>query len=135
MAEMVMKELLLRSGRSDIEVESAALHTDELGNDIHYGTRTILRRNAIPFTSRRAWLLTAGKAKEYDMLIGMDSYNRRDLKRLLPDSDHHKIYTLLEFAGSDRDIADPWYTGDFEPTYRDVMEGCTALLKYLSQNS
>ena len=131
MAEFVMKELVRRAGRDDIEVESAALHTDEIGNDIHYGTRRKLHSEGIPFARRRAWLLTAAKAREYDLLIGMDDYNMADLRRLVFPEDAGKIRKLLSFAGSERDIADPWYTGNFDETYADVLEGCTALLKSL----
>ena len=126
-----MKELVRRAGRDDIVVESAALHTDEIGNDIHYGTRRKLQSEDIPFAPRRAWLVTAAKAREYDLLIGMDDYNIADLRRLVFPEDSGKIRKLLSFAGSGRDIADPWYTGNFDETYADVLEGCTALLKSL----
>ena len=131
MAEFVMKDLLAKAGRTDIEVESAALHTDEIGSDIHYGTRGKLREMGIPFTSRQAWLLTAAKAREYDLLIGMDHYNVVDLRRLVFPEDQPKIKMLLEYAGSSRPIADPWYTGNFDDTWNDVLEGCTALLHAL----
>ena len=126
-----MKELVRQSGRDDIEIESAALHTDEIGSDIHYGTRTKLREQGIPFSPRAAWLLTAAKAREYNLLIGMDDYNIADLRRLVYPEDLPKVRTLLSFAGSERSIADPWYTGNFDETYDDVLEGCTALLKSL----
>lgn len=128
MAEFVMKKLVADAGRDDIKVESAALHTDEIGSDIHYGTRAKLKEKGIPFTPRAAWLLTAAKAKEYDLLIGMDSYNIADLKRLVFPEDLPKVHSLLSFAGSDRSIADPWYTGNFDETYEDVLAGCKALL-------
>ena len=131
MAEFVMKELVRRAGRDDIVVESAALHTDEIGNDIHYGTRRKLLAEGIPFAPRRAWLINAAKAREYDLLIGMDDYNMADLRRLVFPEDAGKIRKLLSFAGSERDIADPWYTGNFDQTYADILEGCTALLKSL----
>ena len=131
MAEFVMKELVRRAGRDDIVVESAALHTDEIGRDIHCGTRRKLQSEDIPFAPRRAWLVTAAKAREYDLLIGMDDYNIADLRRLVFPEDSGKIRKLLSFAGSGRDIADPWYTGNFDETYADVLEGCTALLKSL----
>ena len=131
MAEFVMKELVRRAGRGDIVVESAALHTDEIGNDIHYGTRRKLLAEGIPFAPRRAWLINAAKAREYDLLIGMDDYNMADLRRLVFPEDAGKIRKLLSFAGSERDIADPWYTGNFDETYTDILEGCTALLKSL----
>jgi len=128
MAEFVMKELVRRAGRADVEVESAALHTDEIGNDIHRGTRAKLLEQGIPFAPRAAWLLTAAKAREYDYLVGMDDYNIADLRRLVYPEDLPKIHKLLSFAGETRDIADPWYTGNFDQTYADVLEGCTALL-------
>lgn len=127
-----MKDLVRRAGRTDINVESAALHTDEIGSDIHPGTRAKLRAQGIPFAPRAAWLLTAAKACAYDFLIGMDAYNIADLKRLVYPEDRPKIRRLLEFAGKARDIADPWYTGNFDATYDDVAEGCAALLKSLT---
>lgn len=133
MAEFVMRELVRRAGRDDIEVESAALHTDEIGNDIHYGTRRKLQSEGIPFTPRRAWLLNAAKAREYDLLIGMDGYNIADLRRLVFPEDVGKIRKMLSFAGSERDIADPWYTGNFDQTYADILEGCSALLEHLGE--
>ncbi len=132
MAEFVMKDLVRRAGRTDIEIESAALHTDEIGSDIHSGTRAKLREKGIPFAPRKAWLLTAAKAREYDLLIGMDAYNIADLKRLVYPDDRSKIHRLLEFAGKARDIADPWYTGNFDETYDDIAEGCEALMQRLA---
>ena len=131
MAEFVMKELVRHAGRKDVDVESAALHTDEIGSDIHHGTRAKLREQGIPFAPRAAWLLTAAKAHEYDLLIGMDDYNIADLRRLVYPEDLPKVRKLLSFAGSERSIADPWYTGNFDETYEDVLEGCTALLESL----
>ena len=131
MAEFVMKDLLRKAGRLDIIVDSAALHTDELGNGIHRGTRLELVRHGIPFTPRAAWLLSAAKAAEYDLIIGMDGYNMADLGRLVYPADRPKLRKLLSFAGIDRDVADPWYTGNFEETYADVVTGCQALLESL----
>lgn len=131
MAEFVMKHLLRHARRDDIIVESAALHTDEIGSDIHFGTREVLDRNGIAHTPRRAWLLTAERARDYDYLIGMDSYNIADLKRLVHPKDLPKIHKLPEFAGKKSDIADPWYTGNFERTYSDVLEGCLGLMAVL----
>ena len=131
MAEFVMKELVRRAGRTDVSVESAALHRDEIGSDIHYGTRDKLVEKKIPFSPRAAWLLTAAKAREYDYLVGMDDYNIADLRRLVYPEDWPKIRKLLAFAGQTRDIADPWYTGNFDATYDDVLVGCTALLAQL----
>ena len=129
MAEFVMKDMLAKAGRDDVVVESAALHTDELGNDVHYGTRRELSRHGIPFSPRRAWLLSPDRLRGYDLVVGMDGANMRDLRRLARPEDAPKLRKLLDFAGMDRDVADPWYTGDFEATYADVVAGCSALLK------
>ena len=129
MAEFVMKDLLAKAGITDVSVESAALRTDEIGNDIHYGTRGILVKYGIPFSSRSAWQLTAAKVSEYDMVVGMDAYNMADLKRLVYPEDKGKVFKMLELTGSSRDVADPWFTGNFEETYEDVLAGCTAILE------
>ena len=131
MAEFVMKDLLRKAGRDDVAVESAALHMDELGSDIHYGTRRKLTEQNVPFAPRAAWLLTAAKAAEYDLIVGMDRYNMADLNRLVYPADRAKLRKHLSFAGSDRDVADPWYTGNFDATYDDVLAGCRALLDAL----
>ena len=128
MAEFVMKDLLAKAGISDVTVESAALRTDEIGNDIHHGTRSILVKYGIPFGPRAAWQITAAKASEYDVIVGMDAYNMADLGRLVYPEDRGKIRRMLSFAGSTRDVADPWYTGDFNVTYGDVLAGCRALM-------
>lgn len=129
MAEFVMKDMLAKAGRDDVVVESAALHTDEIGSDIHRGTRRELERHGIPFAPRRAWLLDAAKASEYDMIVGMDAYNMADLRRIVHPGDLLKVHRLLDFVGINRDVADPWYTGNFDETYADVQMGCKAILE------
>ena len=133
MAEFVMKDLLRKGGIGNVEVASAALRSDEIGSDIHPGTRMKLRVEGIPFSPRAAWLMTREKSKHYDLLIGMDAYNRRDLENLLPKEDRGKIRLLLSYAGSDGSIADPWYTGDFDATYRDVLAGCKGLIRSITE--
>jgi len=129
MAEFVMKDLLRKAGCESVVVESAALHTDEIGSDMHHGTKAKLREKGIPFAPRRAWLLTREKSADYDLIICMDRYNMADLRRLLAENDRFKAKMLLSFAGRDGDeVADPWYTGDFEATWRDVTAGCEGLL-------
>ena len=132
MAEFVMKDMLAKAGRDDVVVESATLHTDEIGNDIHYGTKRELSRHGIPFSPRRAWLLSPERLRDYDLVVGMDGVNMYDLRRMTGSSDKPKLRMLLDFAGIDRDVADPWYTGDFETTYADVVTGCSALLREMS---
>ena len=117
MAEFVMKALVQEAGRAD-----------EIGSDTHYGTREVLRVHGIPFTKRSAALMQRSDYDTYDYIVGMDRENMRDLDRLTGGDPAGKTYKLLSFIGEHRDVADPWYTGDFETTYRDVNAGCRALL-------
>jgi len=113
------------------EIASAATSMEELGNDIHYGTRGVLMKYKIPFSRRRARQITRLDYNKYDYLIGMDTANIRNMNRTFGGDPEGKIYKLLTFAGSGRDVADPWYTGDFETTYRDVCEGLEGFLEEL----
>lgn len=133
MAEFVMKDLVRKAGLEDkIFVASAACRTDEIGSDTYYGTKNKLREEGIPFTPRHARQITLADYEKYDYIIGMDGENMRDLNRLTKGDPHGKVYLLLEFTGENRDVADPWYTDDFDATYRDVTKGCAALLKKLT---
>ncbi len=123
MAEFVMKKLVADAGL-DWEIASAATSREEIGNDTHYGTKSILRIKEIPFTPRRARQITAEDYRHYDLLIGMDKHNLINMRRFYPADPENKLRLLLE-----RDIADPWYSGDFETTFADVWEGCNRLLK------
>ena len=132
MAESVFTYLVRKKGMDGkISCASAAAHTDEIGNAPHYGTREKLRKEGIPLVPHRARLMTKKDGDDFDLLIGMDEYNVRDMKRIVGEKNAHKVHLLLEYAGSARPIADPWYTGDFDETFEDVMEGCTALLDAL----
>ena len=134
MAEFVMKELVHRAGLSEqFLIESAATSREELGNDMHYGTRTKLREMGIPFSRRAARQITQADYDKYDYLIAMDDENLYYMNRCWANDPDSKIKMLLSFAGKDRDIADPWYTGNFDQTYEDILEGCTAFLKYLTK--
>ena len=132
MAEFVMKEMVRRAGRqADFLIESAATSREELGNDMHYGTRTKLREMGIPFTRRAARQIRLDDYDRYDWLVAMDDENVYYMNRCWSPDPAHKIVRLLSFAGKTRDIADPWYTGNFDQTYDDIVEGCTAFLKSL----
>ena len=136
MAEFVMKHLVCEAGLADeISVTSKALHRDEIGSDAHRGTREVLRAHNIPFERRRATLMTAADYSAFDHIIGMDTENMNDLDRLTGGDPDGKVRRLLSYIGVDRDVADPWYTGNFEATYRDVDAGCRALLKALTKNA
>ena len=135
MAEFVMKHLVREVGLADeIIVETKALHRDELGSDTHRGTREVLRAHGIPFSKRSATLMTAADYAAYDCIIGMDTENMRDLDRLTGGDPDGKVHRLLSYTGEERDVADPWYTGNFDATYRDVDAGCRALLRELMQD-
>ena len=127
-----MKELVRRAGReSEFLIESAATSREELGNDMHYGTRTKLREQNIPFNRRAARQIRQDDYDRYDYLVAMDDENEYYMHRCWAPDDEHKIVRLLSFAGKSRDIADPWYTGNFDQTYDDIVEGCTAFLNTL----
>lgn len=132
MAEMVFKDLVKKAGRAaEFEIDSAATSTEEIGNGIHYGTRRKLEQEGIPYTNHRARQITAADYNYYDYLIGMDEENLYYMNKRWNNDPECKIKNLLSFAGKDRDIADPWYTGNFDRTYLDVVEGCEALLQQL----
>ena len=134
MAEFVMKDLVRKAGLENrFVIESKAARRDELGNDTHYGTRAKLRQMGIPFAKRRATLLSKADYAAYDYLIAMDAENVHDMLRLFGGDPNGKIYKLLRFADEDRDVADPWYTGNFDETYEDVLKGCTALLRMIGK--
>lgn len=132
MAEMVMKHFVKKAGKEhEFYIDSAATDYDEIGNGMHRGTRQILTQNGIPFTEHRARLVTPDDYNEFDLLIIMDSENERHLKRRVGEDTEGKVHYLLEYAGLDRDVADPWYTGNFEETWSDVTLGCRSLLDSL----
>lgn len=129
-----MKDMVRKAGLENrFVIESKAARRDELGNDTHYGTKAKLRQMNVPFAKRRATLLDRSDYDAYDYLIGMDEENIRDMLRLFGGDPNGKIYKLLRFADEDRDVADPWYTGNFDETYEDVLKGCTALLRMIGK--
>ena len=132
MAEFYMRHLVHEHGLDgQILVASAATSREEIGNDIHWGTREKLREKGIPFKACQAVQVTQKDYNEYDYLIIMDENNRRNLARIVgPDRDY-KVYKAMTFAGLNRDVKDPWYTGDFDATYDDVEQSCKGLLKWL----
>ena len=129
MAEFVMKDMVEKQGiAEDFYIASAATSTEEIGNGVHYGTRKKLAEFGISTDGKRAVQLKKNDYDKYDYIIGMDSWNMRNMKRMLPEDRDNKIHLLLDFSANPRDIADPWYTGDFDTTYDDILEGCTALM-------
>ena len=116
-------------------IKSSATSSEEIGNDIHYGTCDKLIQNGIPFTKRKAVKLRAEDYKKYDYIIGMEKSNVINIKRIVGEDVDDKIYRLLDFSDTPRDIADPWYTGNFEITFNDIVEGCNGFLKCLKDKN
>lgn len=132
MAEFLMKDLVRKAHRAaDFQIESAATSREEIGNDIHRGTKAKLREVGVPFTRHAACQVTKADYDRFDYLIVMDDENIRGLFRIIESDPEGKVYKLLAFARKDRDIADPWYTGNFDDTYDDIMEGLAGFCKHL----
>ena len=130
MAEFLMKEMVRQEGlEQQIYIESAAATTEEIGNDIYPPAKRKLTEKGIPFQKRGARLMTRRDYDHFDYIIGMDRENLWDLRSICGGDRDHKISLLMKWAGSDRDVADPWYTRDFEVTFQDLEEGCIALLQ------
>ncbi len=134
MAEFVFKNMFF-SRMADFAdgepfvIESAATSAEEIGNDMHIRAKEKLKEKGIPFTRRRSRRITAEDYDKFDVLIGMDIENIYRMQKLWKNDPSDKVKLLLSFAGKDRDIADPWYTHDFEKTFIDINEGCSALLE------
>ncbi|MBO5010759.1 MAG: low molecular weight phosphotyrosine protein phosphatase [Clostridia bacterium] len=130
MAEFVMKKLVSDRGlSSEFEIASSATSTEEIGNDIHPGTRRTLDKYSVPYSRREAVQLVKSDYENYDLFVGMDSANIRNMHRIFGADRENKVVKLLDYTGNSRDVADPWYTGDFEETWQDISQGCEALLK------
>ena len=132
MAEMVMKRLVREAGRSEqFEIASAATSTEEIGNPVYPPARRKLAEHGISCDGKTARQITREDYLYYDVIIAMDGNNLRNLRRLLGEDTEHKISLLMDYTNRPGDVADPWYTGDFETTWRDVLEGCQGLLAAL----
>jgi protein-tyrosine phosphatase len=114
-------------------IDSFATSTEEIGNSPHRGTVNKLREVGIPLVPHRAKQISWSDYAAFDYIIGMDTANIRNLNRMLKGDPEGKVYKLLTFANSGRDIADPWYTGNFDATYEDVEEGLEGFLAYLRE--
>lgn len=132
MAESVLTHMVKQRHIDHLfEINSAATSREEIGNPPHHGTVNKLRQVGIPLIPHRAVQMTKADYEKYDYLIGMDDWNIRNMLRIAGGDPDHKIRKLLSFASSARDIADPWYTGNFDETYDDIIEGCEAFLRSL----
>ena len=131
MAEFIFKALAQAKG-IPVYAESAAVSTEEIGNPIYPPAQRSLRQHGIPFDpGKRARQVTRRDYDRFDRIICMDASNLRLLKRIIPDDPEGKIHLMMSYTGIGRDVADPWYTGDFETTFQDLLEACEAMLSLL----
>lgn len=132
MAEFVMKDLVKKAGREeDFYIESAATSTEEIGNEVYPPAKRKLAEHGIGCKGKTARQMMRKDYERFDLLIGMDTWNIRNMTRICGGDPEGKIQMLLDFTNRPGDVADPWYTGNFEATWRDVLEGCTCLLAQL----
>lgn len=138
MAEFIMKKLVREAGLQDnFFISSSATSTEEIwngrGTPVYPPAKAELKKHGISCEGKYAVQLKKGDYENYDLFIGMDSANIRNMRKILDNDRDGKIYKLLTFADRSDDVADPWYSGDFEKTYDDIYSGCTALLEYLTR--
>ena len=134
MAEFVMKEMVKNSGLQErIYIESAATSTEELGNPVYPPARKIMAQHGIDCKNKTARQITRADYDNFDYIVAMDEYNIRNMRRFFGNDPENKVSLLLSWANENREVADPWYTGDFEATWQDVSRGCAALLRTLSK--
>ena len=131
MAEFIFKALAQAKGTA-VYAESAAVSTEEIGNPIYPPAQRSLRQHGIPFDpGKRARQVTRRDYDRFDRIIYMDASNLRLIRRIIPDDPEGKVHLMMSYTGIGRDVADPWYTGDFETTFQDLLEACEAMLALL----
>ena len=134
MAEFIFRDMVNKRGLSDcFSIASAATSREELGNPVYPPARRILKAHGIDCMGKTARQITKADYQEYDYLLAAETYNIRNMMRIIGSDPDKKVYRLLDFSNSPRDIADPWYTGDFRITWDDIVEGCEGFLKYLEK--
>ena len=136
MAEFIMKDLVAKRGLSDgFRIESCATSTEELGCDIYPPAKRELDRRGVPYTRRSARQMTKADYRDHDMIIAMDRWNLRNMQRFVGDDPDGKVTLMMSHAGEDRDVDDPWYSGDFARTFDDIARACTCLLDSMDVHS
>lgn len=134
MAEFMMKDLVKKEGLEDkFLIESAAVSREEIGNPVYPPAREMLARHGIGCAGKRARQMTARDYEEYDLLIAMDRSNLTRMERICGRDTQGKIHLMMDFTSRPGEVADPWYTGDFTATWRDLEEGCRGVLDYLEK--
>lgn len=135
MAEFVMKDMVKKAGlESQFRIDSAATSTEEIGNPVYPPARRKLAEHGIDCAGKTARQMNKGDYGKYDLIVGMDSVNLRNMQRISGGDGEGKIKLLLDFTDHPGSVADPWFTGDFEATWRDVNAGCKGILEYLAEN-
>ena len=136
MAEFIFKDMVKKNGiEKQFYLESSATSYEEIGNDMYYYAKEKLDEMGIPYKKRKATRIEKEDYKKYDYIIGMEERNIQNIIRIVGNDKENKICKLLDFSKKPRDIADPWYTGNFTVTYNDIVEGCTAFLNYLKEKN
>ena len=132
MAEFILKALVKARGlEGQYFIESAAVSEEEIGNPIYPPAKRCLSQHGVPFDKdKRARQVTRADYARFDRLICMDASNLRWVRWIIPDDPEGKVHLMMSYAGQGRDVADPWYTGDFEPTFQDILEACEAMLDF-----
>lgn len=134
MAEFVMKDLVKKAGmEGEFEIRSSAVSAEELGNPVYPPAREMLASRGISCKGKHAELLTRRDYDECDLIIAMDRSNLRNIDRIIGSDPRGKVHLLLEYADRTDSVADPWYTGDFQTAYNDILEGCEGLLRQLTE--
>lgn len=136
MAEFVLKDMVAKRGIADnFYIASAATSMEEIGNPVHYGTRNKLAQYGNFTAGKHAVRMERSDYRKYDYIIGMDSWNYKNMLRIVGEDSEQKISLLLDYTDCPGDVADPWYTGDFDKTYEDVVAGCEGLLNSILENN
>ena len=134
MAEFVMKDLVNKKGMADqFEIASAATSTEEIGNPVYPPAKRKLKEHGISCEGKTARQMTKADYAYYDYIIAMDRFNLRNMTRFAGNDPDNKVSLLMDFTSRPGDVADPWYTGDFDATWEDVYEGCVGILKKLNK--
>lgn len=134
MAEFVLKDLVCKKHlEKSFYIASSATSFEEVGNDVHYGTKEKLKEQGIPIEKRKAVRLKKDDYEKYDYIIAMEESNIKNILKIIGEDKENKVCRLLDFTSNPRDIADPWYTGNFTSTYNDILEGCNSFLDKIIQ--
>jgi len=137
MAEFILKALVKAKGlEGRYNIESAAVSTEEIGNSIYPPAKRCLTQHGIQFDNgKRSRQVVRADYDRFDRIICMDQSNLRLIRRIIPDDPQGKIHLMMSYAGVSRDVADPWYTGDFEEAFQDILEGCEAMLSNIQTHN